>query len=358
MSSAKPTRQLNLDALRILASFMVVLMHVSPQDWTNLNDTTIVYNTIDSIARSAVPLFFMISGALFLSKKGGISVKKLYSSNILKLLTIYLVWTVFYAVVSAIDSQAFAQQNWSEAGSLLLGHVLSPKYHLWFLPMMIVLYMAMPALYAIVHYDKARYLPYCCALFLALTVVGNSTGLIPNPSSDIPFVFAKAVVRLLGYSGYFLLGYYLSTLKLSRVRIWQLVLALVLTMGISVVLAHLYAADTGGSPVRPLLANFSLPILIEAALIFMIFVKLKPRFNERTSERTSKAIVAVSAASLAIYLIHPFIKEHTFYLFGGYEALPLAPWIAVPLVAVALFAVSMLVGLVLKKIPFVNKWIV
>lgn len=361
VQTKKAPRQINLDILRILACFMVVLIHAAPANWADLNGTTIAYNTYDSIARAAVPIFFMVSGALFLARPGGISLKKLYTSNILKLFTIYLTWTLFYAVCNVLESEAFALQNWSEAWALFLQGILEPKFHLWFLPTMIILYMAMPALYAIVHYDNARYLPYCTLLFLALAIITHSTGLIPNMTSDIPEVLARASIRLLGYSGYFLLGYWLTTLKYERIHIWQLLLVLAVVIAISIVGAHLFAAETGGkpTPIRLFLANFSLPILLEAALLFMIFQKLGPSLNARaaSSTRFTKGVLALSTASLAIYVLHPFFLEHT-TAFLGFGALTFSPWLAVPLRALITFVCCALIGLVLNKIPFVKKWLV
>ena len=66
------TRNYNLDLLRILATFMVILIHVSAQNWhiTPSNTLTFnIYNFYYSLARSSVPIFIILSGVFFLKPK-------------------------------------------------------------------------------------------------------------------------------------------------------------------------------------------------------------------------------------------------------------------------------------------------
>ena len=86
-------RDYNLDLLRILASFMVIIIHVASYQWysTKVNSFNWgVYNFYDSLVRCAVPIFIMISGVFFLSNKKNTNIKSLYSKNIFKLVIIFL----------------------------------------------------------------------------------------------------------------------------------------------------------------------------------------------------------------------------------------------------------------------------
>ena len=77
------TRDYSLDILRILACVMVVGIHTTMEGWYNISPRSynwIVLNFYDTLVRPAVPLFFMISGALFLSKDS-IDIKKLWTKN-------------------------------------------------------------------------------------------------------------------------------------------------------------------------------------------------------------------------------------------------------------------------------------
>lgn len=74
----KAKRELHLDILRDLACLAVVLIHVSAPfvvDSTRQLDFWIA-NVIDSMARIGVPVFVMISGALFLDEEREYTYKK------------------------------------------------------------------------------------------------------------------------------------------------------------------------------------------------------------------------------------------------------------------------------------------
>lgn len=74
----KNTRSYNLDVLRIIATLMVIMIHVSGSFMIKMNDANFA-SFFGRISASAVPLFFMISGALFLEPNKDISIKGLLS---------------------------------------------------------------------------------------------------------------------------------------------------------------------------------------------------------------------------------------------------------------------------------------
>ncbi|WP_235502048.1 acyltransferase family protein, partial [Janthinobacterium sp. Ant5-2-1] len=54
--------------LRIVACFMVILLHVSAENFHAFGEKWWAANFYDSLTRACVPIFFMISGANLLSK--------------------------------------------------------------------------------------------------------------------------------------------------------------------------------------------------------------------------------------------------------------------------------------------------
>ena len=77
-----------LDLLRIISILSMILLHVAASFWyvsPSNSYNWIIMNIYDSLVRFCVPVFLMISGALFLSQKE-INIKKLYTKNILRLL--------------------------------------------------------------------------------------------------------------------------------------------------------------------------------------------------------------------------------------------------------------------------------
>lgn len=88
-----------LHGLRVFAIAMVVILHASglilveaefsSYDWW-------VGNIYNAFTRMAVPIFFMISGYLLLSKNEGIL--SFYKKRFSKILLPFIIWTLFYSV--------------------------------------------------------------------------------------------------------------------------------------------------------------------------------------------------------------------------------------------------------------------
>ena len=92
----KNNRIVYFDYLRIIAIFAVIVLHIAAHNWhgTDVNSFEWqMFNIYDSIVRWGVPVFVMISGALFLGKD--ISIKKLYNKHIFRIFLSLIIWSTF-----------------------------------------------------------------------------------------------------------------------------------------------------------------------------------------------------------------------------------------------------------------------
>lgn len=99
LTSYHSNRTLYFDILRIIATFAVIFLHTSSGSW-NMEDFNFdwnVRNVYDSAVRWCVPVFVMISGALFLNPEKHISIKKLYTKNIFRIITAFFIWSTIYS---------------------------------------------------------------------------------------------------------------------------------------------------------------------------------------------------------------------------------------------------------------------
>lgn len=101
----------------------------------------------------------------------------------------------------------------------VIGQALAGRYHLWFLPAMIGIYLVLPALYGAVHYENGRALKPLLWVFglfgiLSGTVIGLE-GILPG---ELVLAAHKITPELCGYCGYFILGYALSRIDPARLR--------------------------------------------------------------------------------------------------------------------------------------------
>lgn len=346
-------RQINIDLLRILACFMVVIMHTAVLNGllevSVFGGGALKLNRYDFAVRSAIPLFFMISGKLFLGRQSSVSIPVLYKKNILRLLIIYIVWSFLYA----LDSVGLAASS-AHPSSLINAAVKSP-WHLWYLPALIGVYLLIPILWAFTKYENGKYLKYYVALFVVFGVIYTTllsgSFIYPGIATQI----SKFTCELCGYSGYFILGYFISRQNLEKIKCWHLLVFLLAVIMAATKIGEMNAmADGTPTGIVHGLSYLTLPTFLEAVSIFILFMKLTS--VNLWSDRIKAKIVYLSKCTLGIYLIHPLVSGHLDSWFG-LNTLTFIPVFRVPLMSMIIFLISMAVMMILNKIPVVNKWL-
>ena len=85
------------DVLKVITCFMVIMIHVISRNWyvLDLKSNEFTFLTIlDSICRCAVPIYLMISGAIFLNEDKNIKIKDMFRKYILNIFI--LEYDLFY----------------------------------------------------------------------------------------------------------------------------------------------------------------------------------------------------------------------------------------------------------------------
>ena len=341
-------RKWYLAELRVASIISVVVIHVSAQYWGQLSPTGYdwwITNVFDGLARWSVPVFVMISGALFLDPDRKVSIRRLYSKNIVKILVIILVWGFVYAVLYRPLNEMSMRSLLSFVKEWLFGH-----YHMWFLYMILGLYVLVPVLRRIASSDS------CMKYYLVIAFAVNSV--IPfvtsfDATGTISALFSKASIQLpVGFSFYFVLGYWLSRTELSPARARMLYLAGVLG-GIVTVLLTGWASVVAGAPVQTYYSYFMLPVAVTSAAVFVAFHQ---KGFVPHSGRARKAIALLSKLSLGVYLVHIFVLDNMIKI--GIDSMCANPIVAIPVTALIAAIVSYLISFILSKIPFFGRYIV
>ena len=338
----------SLDYLRIFAAMAVVLIHVSGQKWYAADVHELpwqVFNLVDSAVRWGVPVFFMISGALFLGRE--IPVRKMFSKYILRLATAFVFWSAVYAAVGggSLKTRVIA---------LIEGH-----FHMWFILTMIGLYLCLPLLRPIA--ESRTRTEYFLLLALVFAVVIPQTialandfgpGLVKEAAREINNVVAKMNLHfVLGHVGYFLLGYYLSQTQLDR-RQRTVVYLLGLCGFAFTVAADAIVALWTGKPCETYYGSFNLNVLLEAAAVFTWF-----RYRKYENERLNAFAAKLAGTTFGVYLIHPLLLEQLDKRLG-INTLSFHPLLSVAAISLAVILVSFAISAILNRIPVVKKYIV
>lgn len=340
-----------LEVLRLVACILVVGVHVSAFNLEQVPVESLnfkVMNGLDCLSILGVPLFVMISGALFLAPSYEITVKKFYTRKIPRIVFLYFFWLLFYNVVNFLENGTV--WNFTNVKKQIVLESLLGKgmYHMWYLPMLAVLYLLTPFLKSFAA-DRKK-----CLLFCAL---GFGYSILLPTALKFEFPYRTIVESLYnqfdcsffgGYVTYYVLGHALHEYvpKLSAQKKVALGLGGVIAMGIEIAVCNAWSVKTG---IMSTILNtpFSVTAFIGAAAIFLL---LRDGVSGRKQEELSGKLAGLT---LGIYLIHPLFLRIYGWLGGTTLFAPAA--IAVPLIIVLITLISGAAVYALSKIPVVKK---
>ncbi|MBQ9985537.1 MAG: acyltransferase family protein [Oscillospiraceae bacterium] len=331
------------DWLRIFATVAVVVIHIAGAELFACGINTFewsIYNILDSFSRFSVPVFLMISGALFLDPENNIETKRIYSKNLLRIITAFLFWSVIYALTEySGDKLAFFR-------SVLLGH-----YHMYFLFIIASLYVAVPILRKICENKKTA------VYFLILAVL--SVFILPSVAKlpHMSFLYdidEKMRFRLVGgYSAYFIGGYYLNRTELSKPG-RRIIYVLGIAAFIATAALTKYFSMKTNSVFDGFYSWFSITTMLEAVCVF-VFAKHHFSSSLKT-ERGERLLSALSKLTFGVYLVHVLVIK-LIDTSGVFASIDNALIYFVLKTALTLVT-SFLVSYALNKLPFFKKYIV
>lgn len=349
-------RKIHIDLLRILACFSVIMLHSSSQHWYELPVTDyrwIICNTYDALFRFGVPVFVMISGALFLGREREVDLKRLYRKNILRLVTAYWFWSFMYGLWDCREWFGAEGTVWQDyVMEFLLG-----RYHLWFIPMLAGIYVILPILKTWTEHASRKQVEYFLVLFLILQI-GVATLKIPGLSSMAELILQFINVELAcSYVGYFILGYYLQKYrpgKTERKRLYLL-------GGVGAICAMLVSAGVSGWKGWTNAAAFDSFSLFTCLVSVALFVFFQEKVSGwKCGDRMYKRVRELSANTFGVYLVHILIMEalqsaglDSMSLFGKEIS---GIW-GIPCLAVFCFLTGNLVIALIRRIPVAGKYI-
>lgn len=341
-------RIIYFDYLRALSILAVIILHIAAQNWYEVSYRTFewkLFNLIDSMMRWAVPVFVMISGALFLEKE--IDIKKLYGKNIFRLITAFIFWSIIYAVIKGGTKEE------------IIVNAITGHFHMWFIPMITGIYILTPILKEIVKNEKA--MVYFVTIMIVFEFMIPQVLWILNDIGGHKIqVLSIAFLKILnktnlsafaGYISYFIIGYWLNHMNLNkkhRVIFYVLgIFGMFFTMGMTYGMAVLE-----GAPTETYYKYISLNVLLESIALF-IFVK----YNAEKWEKINKLVIFLSECSFGVYLIHVLVLEqfkNTLHI----NTLSFNPLLSMPFLVAVIFIISLGMVMIIKKIPVLNKYII
>lgn len=351
-------RDLSYDLMRVIACFMVIILHVSGFNWEIINPKTNswkIINAYDGIMRCCVPILIMISGRFFLEPSKKITYKSLYSKYILRLIIMYIFWSFSYSFLSILGGHFEELYNFKKLFYRLIDYSLKSYYHLWFLPMLVGIYMVVPILRKIVKNSTQRDLLYILSLFFIFGLL-KPTILAVNFSNNewLKLLLDTIPLELFtGYCGYFILGYYLHKYPLNKTFKRFFYFSGIVSCIISVTVSQVLSVNSGSAS-SPLFGYLNIFSFFAAVSLFTLIISKYS--NKKWGVRASHLIISGSKYTLGIYLVHALVLR-TFAILG-LTSITFHPFISVPVISILVLICSVIIVFIIKRIPYINKFIV
>lgn len=343
-------RMVHYDLLRILAAFSVVMLHASAQFWYDLAVTDfrwLTANFYDALFRFGVPVFVMISGALFLPGPPKTDMKKLYGHNILRLLLLYIIWSCLYGL---LDCWRFGFRELTARD--IIQEMLYGRYHLWYLPMQLGIYMLLPVLRIWVQNAGRKNIQYFLLLFLIFQI-GSETVSALFPQGKI--AYAASLIKpymVCGYLGYFILGYYISHYGIDQ-KYHRFIYAAGCFSAVCNVFLSNGLSLRKGEPLGAIYDSYGIFTFAVSTALFLFFTAKVGRHS--FSPKAGKIIRELSLDTLGVYILHIGLIECLKPF--GIHSMTLPNTIGIPLFALSCFLTCSLLAAILRRIPVVGKYL-
>ena len=327
------------DLLRVSATFAVILLHAATSQLSAVDVNSSAWRAMifwDGLMRWSVPAFFLLSGALFLASDKPLS--EILRKNALRIGTAYLFWSFVYAAASRPEGWKDFLYTWAA------GH-----YHLWFCWAILGLYLLVPLLRLIARDERyVRY--YLLLAFVFASLIPMLTGLVWPVSPRVSDLMRAIVGKIdlafpMGDAGIFVFGYVLSkglTPKNERLLYVLGIIGVIFTPLSALLLSAKFAREmTSFYP-------FLMPNTVFPAAALFVFLKNRVK-------RGTRLLRILADASFGAYLVHVLVLSVLARI--GLSSLLFTAWISIPLVAAVAAALSFVLGILLRRIPVVGKYL-
>ena len=350
-------RNVNVDLIRTVAIVGVILLHASgqylitPQQISQMNPSeTFSWAVVDvyqSLAVLGVPLFLMLTGALLLQPEKNESLRTFFRKRWVRIGLPFVFWSIIYFVW---DFLVIKIPFTSEA--VIQGILNGPYTQFWYLYVLFGLYLLTPILRIfIAHADKTMMKYFIIIWILGVAVLPFFTLLTNYNLNSNVFV-------LTGFVGYFILGVYLLSVQIRHLSLWTFIFSGVALTALG---TYVLAATVGGTGMYFFQEYFSPTVIFASVALFLLLLTVSPPVfkKEVKPSLVNRLFNVISQNTLAIFLFHVIVLEsiQNGYLGFTLNRYTLNPAVEAPLMTVIVLFISLAVVVLLKKVPYLKKFI-
>lgn len=340
-------KKLNLEMLRIIACFFVIVNHTIDQVFLSKTPSitwfiSLIYFFMSKIA---VPLFVMISGAVLLGKQE--TYKELFKKRILRIILVIIIF-------SFINSLVFNGKLPADIISFLKHIYIQPTpLAYWYLYMYLGLLVMLPIIRKMVsNFENKDYIYFSIIWAIAIGIMP-----ILNKYYNIEYpTYFFEIPIFSGYIIYFILGYFIEN-KLEEKYINKkiaIILSIfsIICIALSVILTYYEYIYNNNS----YLFMDNIKFITVAVPTIGVFYLCKYKILNKNSNIFEKTVTIIGSCTFGIYLLSEIFvqKLKPIYI---YLIEYINPIISIIIIEISIFILGFIITLILKKIPLIKKLI-
>lgn len=356
MKNTVVNRKYHMDLLRIVAIIFVIYNHTNKKgyflyafDYPVV--AKVVFIVVAAIVAVAVPIFFMISGALLIPKEE--SIKDLYLKRVLRIVVIIIVFSVLmYGIDVLTGEKEFSLAYFFEN---VICDNITPSY--WYLYAYLAYLICLPLIRKLAKNMSNAEFKYLFAILLIVDGVIKIVGFIItkdyvnlNSFFVIPFIENIIVYPLLGYymeervkeEDYTTKG----MLKWIALMVIVLMIFVIMTLYRNMPYEEFTTYDKG-------LFTCSFTFILDVGIYYIAKMIFKGRILKGAG---AKILTTLSGCVFGIYLIEEVTRKYTvdiYYFLSDY----IGKFPSALIWCVIVFVISAIIIFLVKLIPGVKKFL-
>lgn len=347
-------RIIYLDIARTFAIIFVVLCHsveliykMNLQGWISISLNARIFKTIVfTLGRIGVPLFLFLTGYLLLNRKydNDADIKKFYKKNLLPLIVTTEVWILIYNIfLSLYNNKPF--DTYSLIKEMLFLQKV-PLMNMWYMPMIIGIYIAIPYVSKVVHTFSIKTLKIPIILIFVCIFIMPTLNLILKTFKLDQYNCILDISFLGGCYGLYIVGGYLIREKIiKKIKTKWLVFTSILFFIISCCI-QIFEFEH----------KIEYNIWYNSPFIFICTFSLFELFTRINTDNFNKWIVKIftyiSKISLSIFFMHIIVEM----IFSKYiKMIKISNPAKVLILFIVSLCISIIVTWLLSKIRLIRK---
>ena len=312
----KKNRLLSFDVIRVVALSFAILCHVG-----TFHTVEFITGNVFTQISASIPLFLMLTGALFLREEKKFNVEVFLKKSWLPLVVLTIIWTLFYGLLYGYGLPMLTHQpvSFDAFINYLLTFDGSYYPHMWYSRMIVGMYLLIPVLRLFVKKENKNYIKWIIIGTIIIQFIPGTLQVF-TAGMDVTlkdFVETFYLQPLTGYVAYFLVGWYVTTFPLSK-KLRRILYALgIIAVLISVFSVQFYYGIIPG--IRGYVhSGLDIVNFVWGVSVFVFFLSvLKDKIN------TNQFAIEASNFVYGMYIVHVLFLELFVQVFCPYSTFPI-----------------------------------